>query len=297
MKPSIRRAVCAFVFCVAAAPGLARSPVPAEQPAKVLLRFAVLGDAEPKPEPQCPNLAGAVAQVNRMAARQRLDFVVGVGDIAHKGTEVQYENATAVLQQLSLPFYPIMGNEEHGSTVARFLSYAERWNNGKVRFPKASYVLDLEHLVLVFASPDRGRDFADSGVAWLQQQVHKHKDKPVVLIVHGAQKGVYEENTGKGVGHPGFADIVNSPNVVAVISGDLHMDMDRVVHSKQLGHVHYLHVPGLERTKIPDESRHVPMFRVFGLTDAREMLVETYQVGTDLPLERHHYRFRVAVQQ
>ena len=52
-----------------------------------------------------------------MAESMQIDFVVGVGDIAHKGTVIQYENATTVLESLKLPFYPIMGNEEHGSTV------------------------------------------------------------------------------------------------------------------------------------------------------------------------------------
>jgi hypothetical protein len=255
------------------------------------MRFAVLGDAEPKPQARFPNMAGAVAQVNRMAALERIDFVVGVGDIAHKGTEVQYESATAVLQQLTRPFYPIMGNEEHNSTVARFLDYAERWNQGRVRFAEARYVLEFDPLVLVFASPDHGRELDDTGVAWLRQQIEHHRAKPIVLVVHGAQKGVYQENPDKGIGHPGFVEVLASPNVAAVISGDLHMDMDRVTHSKQLGHVHYLHIPGLERTKIPDESRHVPMFRVFTVNDGNEVLVETYQVGLEKPLDRHRYRF------
>src|SRR6056297_1133215 len=94
----------------------------------VLLRFAVLGDAEPKPEPRFPGVDAAVQDVNSIAARGRIDFVVGVGDLAHKGTVVQYENVTPLLQGLSRPFYPIMGNEEHNSTVARFLDYAKRWN-------------------------------------------------------------------------------------------------------------------------------------------------------------------------
>ena len=47
--------------------------------ASVLLRFAVLGDAEPKPEAVFPGLQKAVTDVNAMAARMRVDFVVGGG--------------------------------------------------------------------------------------------------------------------------------------------------------------------------------------------------------------------------
>lgn len=258
---------------------------------KVVLRFAVLGDAEPKPEPQFPHLAAAVADVNRLATQTKLDFVVGVGDIAHKGALVQYDNVTPVLQQLTLPFYPIMGNEEHGSTVERFMQYANSWNAGKIMLDAPSYVLEFDTVALVFASPDHGRDFNDSGIAWMLSQLTQLAPKPVLLIVHGAQTGVYPENADKGISHPGFADVIAQPNLAAVISGDLHMDMDRVVHSKQLGKVHYLHIPALERTKIPDETQHTAMFRLFSLSNDGIMQVDTYQTGIATPLQRHSYQF------
>lgn len=265
--------------------------LPAHAAAEVALRFAVLGDAEPKPEPKFPHLQQAVTQVNQLAASSKIDFVMGVGDIAHKGTEIQYQNATPVLQQLTPAFYPIMGNEEHGSTVEQFLKYANLWNQGKASFNSASYVLEYEPVVLIFASPDHGRDFADSGIQWIKTQLQQHKDKPVMLVVHGAQQGVYPENAEKGISHPGFADIVATPNLIAVISGDLHMDMDRVNHSKKIGHVHYLHIPALERTKIPDETRHTAMFRVISITKDQQVVVDTYAVGNPEPLRKHDYRF------
>jgi len=269
-------------------------PTPAT--GQVLLRFAILGDAEPKPEPKFPHLQQAVIQVNQMAASSKLDFVVGVGDIAHKGTEIQYQNVTPVLQQLQPAFYPIMGNEEHGSTIERFLNYANLWNQGKATFTAPSYVLEFAPVVLIFASPDHGRDFADSGINWIKTQLQKHKDKPVMLVVHGAQQGVYPENADKGISHPGFADIIAQPNLVAVISGDLHMDMDRVQHSKKLGKVHYLHIPALERTKIPDETRHTAMFRVITFTKDQLVIVDTYQIGNPQPLSQHDSRFALEKQ-
>lgn len=262
-----------------------------EHTSDVVLRFAVLGDAEPKPEPHFPNLAAAVKDVNKLAETHPIDFVAGVGDIAHKGTLVQYENATAVLQELALPFYPIMGNEEHGSSVERYLEFANRWGQAKARIKEPSYVLEFDSVALVFASPDFGRDLDDHGINWILTQLEKLQSKPVLLIVHGAQTGVYPENADKGITHERFSEVVAQPNLAAIISGDLHMDMERVEHSKQIGAVHYLHIPALERTKIPDESRHTPMFRVFNLRADGEVTVDTYQVGLDEPLARHAYRF------
>lgn len=261
---------------------------------QTVLRFAVLGDAEPKPEPQFPNLAAAVADINKLTQQHKIDFVAGIGDIAHKGALIQYENVTPLLQQLTMPFYPIMGNEEHGSTVDRFMQYANSWNRGKITLSAPSYVLEFNDVALVFASPDHGRDFNDSGIAWIMQQITQLQPKPVLLLVHSAQTGVYPENAEKGIRHQGFSNVLALSNLAAVISGDLHMDMDRVTHSKQLEGVHYLHIPALERTKIPDETRHTAMFRVFSLQSDGLMQVDTYQTGVQQPLARHAYQFSLS---
>lgn len=257
----------------------------------VTLRFAVLGDAEPKPDPVFPGVEAAVRDINAMAEAGRIDFVIGVGDLAHDGTLIQYDNVTPVLQQLNRPFYPIMGNEEHNTTVERYLEYAARWNP-EVTTP--SYVLDRGPVVMVHASPDFGRDFNDEGIAWVLDAVRTAAPKPVFLIVHGAQVGAYPENPEKGVAHPRFAEVVAEPNLAAVISGDLHMDMDRTLHSKQIGHVHYLHIPGLERTKLPDETRHTPMFRVFTVTADGRVQIDTYETGVPGALAPLGYSFSLS---
>lgn len=264
---------------------------PLASAAEPVLRFAILGDAEPKPKTEFPGVAAAVGHINHLTDILRLDFVIGVGDIAHKGTEVQYEAVTPVLQRLALPFYPIMGNEEHGSTVERYMTYAQRWNEGKAEISSPSYVMEFEQVALVMASPNEGRDFHDEGVAWVKQQLEQLHPKPVLLVVHGAPAGTFPERADKGIHHPGFAAISAQPNLVAMISGDLHMDLERSNHSKQIDGVHHLHIPALERTKIPDEDQHVPMFRVISVLDDQQVIVDTYQVGLDGPLARHDYRF------
>jgi 3',5'-cyclic-AMP phosphodiesterase len=258
-----------------------------------ILRIAILGDAEPKPLAEFPNMAAAVEQVNALAQTIDIDFVIGVGDIAHKGTEIQYEAATEVLQKLSLPFYPIMGNEEHGSTVERYLHYAKQWNS---RIDSTKYVLEYDQIAFVFASPDYSRDFEDSGALWILEQLQRFAPKPVVLVVHGAQQGVYPENAEKGISNQIFIDqVISQPNLAVVISGDLHMDMDRVDHSKQIDHVHYLHIPALERTKIPDETNHTPMFRVMTIGKDGNVIIDTYAVGESAPLEKHAYSFSLVL--
>ncbi len=276
--------------CLLLASALAPTLTSAAEP---VLRFAILGDAEPKPKAEFPGVSAAVGHVNHLTDTLNLDFVIGVGDIAHKGTELQYDAVTPVLQRLTLPFYPIMGNEEHGASVERYMEYVQRWNEGKVEIDGPSYVREFEQLALVMASPDEGRDFNDEGVAWVKQQIQQLHPKPVVLVVHGAPAGTFPERADKGIHHPGFAEVSALPNLIAMISGDLHMDLERTEHSKQIDGVHHLHIPALERTKIPDEEHHVPMFRVLTVMDDDQVVVDTYQVGLDGPLERHDYRFKL----
>lgn len=257
----------------------------------VLLRIAFLGDAEPKPLAEFPHMNAAVDHINTLNDTQPIDFVVGVGDIAHKGTELQYDAATPVLQKLIPPFYPIMGNEEHGSTIERFLHYARQWNTELV---SASYVINHDKLAFVFASPDYGRDFNNTGARWIVGQLQRLAPKPVILIVHGAQKGVYPENSEKGIKNRLFRkEVITQPNLAVIISGDLHMDMDRVVHSKQIEKIQYLHIPALERTKIPDETQHTPMIRVMTIKVDGAVNVETYVVGDSISLEKHSYNFKL----
>lgn len=276
--------------CLLLASALAPALTSAAEP---VLRFAILGDAEPKPKAEFPGVSAAVGHVNHLTDTLNLDFVIGVGDIAHKGSELQYDAVTPVLQRLTLPFYPIMGNEEHGSTVERYMEYVQRWNEGKIKIEGPSYVKEFDQLALVMASSDEGRDFNDQGVAWVKQQIQQLHPKPVLLVVHGAPAGTFPERADKGIHHPGFAEVSAQSNLIAMISGDLHMDLERSEHSKQIDGVHHLHIPALERTKIPDEDHHVPMFRVLTVMDDNQVIVDTYQVGLDGPLERHDYRFKL----
>jgi 3',5'-cyclic-AMP phosphodiesterase len=256
-----------------------------------LLRVAFLGDAEPKPLAEFPNMEAAVEKLNYLARGKAIDFVAGVGDIAHKGTEIQYEAATKVLQRLDLPFYPIMGNEEHGSSVERYLHYAKIWNGNIM---STSYVINHDKFAFVFASPDYGNQFDDSGSLWILEQIQRLAPKPVILVVHSAQTGVYPEIPDKGISNQHFRDyVISQPNLAVVISGDLHMDMDRVIHSKKIDHVHYLHIPGLERTKIPDETNHTPMFRIMTITKNGRVIIETYATGEYFPRENLVYSFSI----
>ncbi|MGM0690921.1 MAG: alkaline phosphatase [Pseudomonadota bacterium] len=260
------------------------------------LRFAIIGDAEPKPYAQFPGVAKTVDHINRLAEAGQVDFVGGIGDIPHKGTMVQYDAVTAVLGNLERPFYPIMGNEEFGSTERRFLQYANRWSVDQPSIDSPSYVVERDEVALVFATPDRnGRDFTAEGVDWVEDRIEELAPKPVFLFTHGTPVGVIPEGGDKGISHPDFDNVLAKDNLVAVFSGDLHVDIERINAFREVDGVQHIHVPALERTKVPDKTRHTPYFHVVSVMTDGEVLVETYRAGDDTDADaRFSHRFDLA---
>lgn len=258
-----------------------------------LLRVAFIGDLEPKPCAEFPYASAAVEHINQLKANNAVDFVIGIGDVAHKGTELQYEEATKVLKKLNAPLYTIMGNEEHGSTVERYMEFAKQWNP---HITSPNNVLNHEKVAFVLASPDFCRDFNNKGAAKIAKQIEKLAPKPVILIVHSAQKGAYEEAAEKGIENTSFkSTVLTQPNLVAVVSGDLHMDMDRTKHSKKIDNIHYIHIPALERTKVPDETVHNPMIRIMTIDKNGKVAIESFKTGDLQSQEKHNYSFDLGI--
>lgn len=261
-------------------------------PEHAVLSFAVIGDGEPKPDAEFPGLEAAVKSINDLASVYDISFVAGVGDIAHKGTVAQYDAALDVFRDLVIPFYPIMGNEEYNASVERYLAYANRWNQGRVIIDALKYVIETDQLALIFATPEKGgRDFYDKGVQWIEDQLDAIGDKPAMLFIHGAPQEVFPEGGDKGVANPEFLRLMNRPNLVATFSGDLHMDLTRVQGAREEYGVHHVHVPALERTKLPDKAQHVPYYRLVSVLEDGEVVVSTINAVTGKLQPSLDYRF------
>lgn len=275
-----------------AADGDTQADLDGRLPEKAELRFAVIGDGEPKPDAEFPGLNAAVESINALAMDYDLSFVAGIGDIPHKGTVVQYEAALGVLKNLDIPFYPIMGNEEYNASEQRYLEYANRWNQGRVRIKALKYVIETEPLALIFATPEKdGRDFHDTGVRWIEEQLDAIGDKPAMLFIHGAPQVVFPEGGDKGVANPEFLRLMERANLVATFSGDLHMDLTRVAGARKKYGVHHVHVPALERTKLPDKAQHVPYYRVVSVLEDGEVVLSTINAVTGEVDPSFEYRF------
>jgi len=257
-----------------------------------VLTFAVVGDAEPKPEAAFPGLAATVDTLNAMAQSRKIEWVFGVGDLPHKATDIQYENLTAVLQNLRLPFYPLMGNEEFHGSPEKFLRFAQSWGNATQPIDDIRYTIDHPIALFVSATPDlNGREFTTQGTAWIDQQLAGAATKPAFLFVHGAQVGIFPEGGDKGTAQPEFSDLSKHENLVAIFSGDLHMDLHRIDGIVSHRGVDHVHIPAVERTKVPDESFHHPYFRLVTLYQDGLGVIELIDSETGQTLPKFTHRF------
>ena len=214
--------------------------------------FAVFGDMEPSPEPVFRGTELAVSAVtDLMTRRPGIDFVLGVGDIAHRGSDVQYERVAPVLRALPVTFFAIPGNEEYPD-FDRFVREAQSWNDDPGSIPGARYVVrgNCFTVILAAASVD-GREFADADIDWLVDQLDSVADRRAVLVTHGAAAGIFDVSGRKFIENPRFRDEVLSHSALAlVISGDLHLDISSYQGVAASGGVLHVHAPGLERTKL-----------------------------------------------
>ncbi len=253
------------------------------------VRFAVIGDVEPKPDPVFDHLRTAVRSINRMHDRAPFDFVAGIGDIPHRAKDIQYEIATSILRSLEPPFYPILGNEElDGGTGAidQFLSYVTVWNDDGTHIDDVSYVRRFGGVRFVFASAQNdGRNFTDRELDWLETVVSADPHAPVVAFMHASPHPAFRKPQRASVRDRVMQFLEHGP-VRAVFSGHGHMGID---HMETIAHgpanVVHIHVPGIERTKTG--TSHVPHLRVGTVDAAGHLTVRTLNLATDAFEDRY----------
>lgn len=256
---------------------------PEAQHAQRWTGFAVFGDMEPSPEPEfigAQLATDAVAQVAAIAAIA--DVVVSVGDIAHRGADVQYANVAPILQALPVPFLAIPGNEEAGD-FDRFLKEASTWNEDPATIPDLHYVVPGTCFTLVFATATvDGRELADADVNWLLERLDEVALRRAILVTHGSRASVFEVGGVKGIENPRFRDeVLTHPALALTVSGDLHLDVASYPGIAATDGVVHLHAPGLERTKHGD---HVPRMRTVSTACDGTIDIRTYdlQIGAFL---------------
>jgi len=252
------------------------------------VRFAILGDVEPKPDPLFALFKNAIDRINAIHAQTPLEFVAGIGDIPHNGTLVQYDNASAILASLQPPLFAIMGNEEMAGGVERFQQYAAQWRNTTPDNIDLRYTKECGQYTCIFLTASvNGVQFSDDDLDWLKKQAGLYSH--ILLFTHAPAKDVFPINQSRAVQSERFAEILKTPSIRLHFSGHTHIDPDfAATHVIDQHGTHHVHIPGIERTKVGE--KHTPRFRLVDLQPDGSIDIQTFNLETQQFEEAHRIR-------
>ena len=202
---------------------------------------------------------------------ERLDAIVGVGDIAENGLAEEYQLVYDELKSIDTRYIMASGNHDirlraYSQSSARFLEFTNALNNGENpvkpyaegKLAYSEYVNGYKFIVLgadkmVFEETY----LSDAQLDWLDAEIAAEKGKPVFVIVHQPLKLTHNLPTTWGNGTNKEAGSVGPQNdklievlskhaadsTVVLINGHLHAGFSQYSYLKHEGGFHSINAP------------------------------------------------------
>lgn len=173
-------------------------------------------------------LAAYVRDIN--AHIPPVDFAVHLGDLTDLGELGEFDMALQILDSLSCPLYPVLGNHDNFKSDAKagWLAFAGR--------DSATYAFDIEgfHFIVIdctldpYAPPYVNCD-STLGV-WVRENLSANRSKPTVVLSHYNMwqrhwNAMFDTTLhyAEYRGMPELREVLeNAGNVVAVVNGHVH---------------------------------------------------------------------------
>ena len=203
---------------------------------------------------------------------ERLDAIVGVGDIAENGLAEEYQLAFDELKDIDTRFIMASGNHDirlraYSQSTKRFFDFTNALNKNESpvnpyaegKFAYSEYVNGYKFIVMgsdktafeeAYISPEQ--------LAWLDAEIAAEKGKPVFVVLHQPLKLTHNLPTTWGNGTNKEAGSVGAQNddikailakhaadsTVVLITGHLHAGFSQYSYEKIEG-FHSINVPSL----------------------------------------------------
>lgn len=169
-------------------------------------------------------LRAAIARLNALSPRP--DLVLATGDLVDHGTEEEYRHLQALMSELQMPAYMILGNHDHRELFRAqfgdldYLKHAGPYLNFAVETPRLR-LLGVDTAV-------HGMPYGavtDETLAWLEEELSRHPDRPTALFMHHPpfETGIWWMDAIGLHGRNKLAQIVQRRrNVRRILCGHLH---------------------------------------------------------------------------
>ena len=152
------------------------------------------------------------------------ELVIASGDLTDDGPEVAYQNLQKLLNRLSCPVYVMAGNHDETEVMNSVLP-------GDNIFSQRQSGCDNWQLIFVNTKIEGGSyGFVSSDeLAWLQQQLAKAGDQPVLLAMHHTPLKLCASATCQLENADELLAVVQRhANVKGLIAGHTHNDVEEV---------------------------------------------------------------------
>lgn len=174
-------------------------------------------------------LQNAVQNINN---EKDISFVIFTGDNIDSPKEEYIPNFVKTINKLKVPYYLVIGNHDvfknNGLSKKHYLEIVKE-NNYFYKYKNPNYVFKKNGFVFIVVDgakeviPGTNGYYKDNTLKWLDKQLSKHKNSPVVIFQHFPVVTVKEVASHSVYKKENYLDIIDKhDNVVSVIAGHLH---------------------------------------------------------------------------
>lgn len=195
------------------------------------IKFAQVTDSHfiAKDEYRTKVLQDTVKQINN---EKDIAFVIFTGDNIDSPKEAYLPDFVKIVNKLDAPYYLVIGNHDvfknNGLSKKHYLEIV-RENNHFYRYKTPNYVFKKDGFVFIVADgakeviPGTNGYYKEDTLIWLDKQLKKHKNEPVVIFQHFPVVTAKEISTHSVYQKEKYLDVLDKHNnVISVIAGHLH---------------------------------------------------------------------------
>ena len=208
-------------------------------------------------------LKSAVKTINK---EKDISFVIFTGDNLDSPKAEYLPEFVKIINKLNVPYYLVIGNHDvfknNGLSKVRYLEIVKE-NNFLYRYKTPNYVFKKRGFVFIVADgakeiiPGSIGYYKEDTLNWLDKQLTKYKNKPVIIIQHFplvANKEIASHTVYQKEKYLAMLDKHN--NVVSIISGHLHSN-DEIMRN------------GVYHVTTPTLLSEPPVYKIFNISTTK----------------------------
>jgi len=137
-------------------------------------RFAMMGDSRDGEE--------VYIQLMKRALERKPHFIIHLGDMIPKPHEKEWQTFFEISRQVSLPFFPVVGNHDVGTTTLGEEIYRKQFFLPE---NKTYYAFCVGGILFVILDSEKGRGrIINEQLSWLEDILSSSKEKIKLVFIH-----------------------------------------------------------------------------------------------------------------